>query len=72
MSRYTHSVHPHPLFCWEVEPPTKFSKREGGLTGPQLCEGVDGKEGRNFFQGGLQFYEEKKTKSKIFNNKRSL
>ena len=29
----------------EVEPPTKFSKRGGGLTGPQLLVGGD------FFQG---------------------
>ena len=39
-----------------VEPPTKFSKRGLGLTGPQLLEGVAGKEGGDFFQGeGLQF-----------------
>ena len=33
-----------------VEPPTKFSKR-GDLTGPQLLEGVAGKEGVTFFRG---------------------
>ena len=34
-----------------VEPPTKFSKRGGGLRGPQLLEGVAGKEGVTFFRG---------------------
>ena len=39
-----HSVHPLPLSAGAggggvVEPPTKFSKRGGGLTGPQLLEG---------------------------------
>ena len=39
-------------FCWgRVEPPTKFSKRGGGLTGPQILEGIVGKEGRDLFQG---------------------
>ena len=41
-----------------IFPPTKFSKREG-LTGPQLLEGVGGKEGGDFFQGGLQFSHKK-------------
>ena len=55
-----HSVHPLPLSAGAggggvVEPPTKFSKRGGGLTGPQLLEGVAGKEGGDFFQGELQF-----------------
>ena len=36
-----------------VEPPTKFSKRGGSLTGPQLLEGVAEKEGGDFFQGGV-------------------
>ena len=41
-----------PPFCrgGEVEPPTKFSKR-GSLTGPQILEGVAGKEGVTFFRG---------------------
>ena len=47
-----HSVH-HPSFCRGVEPPTKFSKRQG-LTGPQLLDGIARKEGCDFFQeGGL-------------------
>ena len=33
-----------------VEPPTKLSKR-GGLTGPQLLEGVAEREGVTFFSG---------------------
>ena len=35
-----------------VQPPTKFKKGGGGLTGPQILEGVAGKEGGDFFQGG--------------------
>ena len=47
-----HSVHPpRPTFCGGVEPPTKFSKRGGGLTGRQLLEGDAGKEDDDFFQG---------------------
>ena len=34
-----------------VEPPTKFKKKGGSLTGPQLLEGVAGKEGMTFFRG---------------------
>ena len=50
------SVHP-PFLQGKVEPPTKFSKRVG-LTGPQLLEGVAGKEGGDFFQGrgGCNFH----------------
>ena len=39
---YAHSVHPLPPALFEeeggegVEPPTTFSEREGGLTGPRL------------------------------------
>ena len=54
-----------------VETPTKFSKR-GGLTGPQLLEGVAGKEGGDFFQGGCNFHIKNKLKSEIFNDKKSL
>ena len=38
-----------------VEPPSKFSKREG-LTGLQLLEGVAGKEGGDFFSGGVVIF----------------
>ena len=49
-----HSVHPSFFLLVGVEPSTKFSKRKG-LTGSQFLEGVAGKEGDEFFQGGLQF-----------------
>ena len=52
-----------PLFCW------------GGdlnLTGPQLLEGVGGKVGGDFFQGGCNFYIKDKLKSEIFSDKKSL
>ena len=63
-----HSGHPPPYSSGRgVEPPTKFSKR-GGLTGPQLLEGVARKEGVTFFREGLQFSH--KLKSEIFNDKR--
>ena len=42
-----------------------FQKEEGeggGLTGSQILEGVTGKEGGDFFQGGLQFFHKKYTK----------
>ena len=48
-----------------------FSKT-GGLTGPQLWEGVAGKEEGNFFQGGLQFLQKNKVKSEIFNGEKCL
>ena len=57
-----------------VEPRTKFSKW-GALRGLQLWEGVAGKEGKeggNFFPGGLQFYKINIMKSEIFDDKKSL
>ena len=55
-----HSVHPLPLSAgaggggWlNLQP--NFQKGGGGLTGPQLLQGVAGKEGGDFFQGELQF-----------------
>ena len=33
--------------------------RKGGLTGPQLLQGVDGKEGVTFFWGRMQFLHER-------------
>ena len=45
------------------EPPTKFSRKEGDLTRPQLLEGVAGKEGGDFLKGGwLQFSHKKQIK----------
>ena len=64
------SVHP-PLSAGGVEPPTKFSKRWGGLTGTQLLERGCWERGGDFFQGGLQFSHTKKN-SGIFNDKKSL
>ena len=40
------------------------------MTGPQLLEGVTGKEGRAFFQGGCTFHMKNKLKSEIFNDKK--
>ena len=48
-----HSVHP-PLSSGGggvIEPPTKFSKKRGGLTGPQLLEEICWERGSNFIQG---------------------
>ena len=62
-----HSLHPHSpttfLLGGGVEPPTKFSKREG-LAGPQLLEGGCW-EREGDFREGLQF-SHKKLKSEIF------
>ena len=60
-----HSVHPQT----KVEPLTKFYKKEG-LTGPQLLEGVAGKEGVTLIRRGLQFSHKNKLKSEIFNDKK--
>ena len=42
---------------------------KGGLVGPQLLEGVAGKEGVTFFLGGVAILQKK---SGIFNDKKSL
>ena len=39
-----------PPLCLVIKPPTKFSKGKGGLTGPQILEGVAWKEGETFFR----------------------
>ena len=52
----------------------KFQKgmwRGGSLEGRQLLEGVTGKEGSTFFQGGCTFHMKKKLKSEIFNDQKS-
>ena len=69
----THSVHPPPFCRRGVEPPTKFSKREG-LTGPQLLEVGCWERGGDFFQGGggCSFHIKNKLKSEIFKDKKSL
>ena len=51
---------PPSLSAGGVEPPTKFSKREGGWQGLNFLREVAGKEGVTFFRGkGLQFLHEK-------------
>ena len=50
-------------------------EKEGGLTGPQLLEGVCWKRGGDLFGrggGGLQFSHKNKLKSEIFYGKKSL
>ena len=48
---------PPPPFCREeVEPPTKFSERGEGLTGPQLLEGGCWERGGDFFSGVCNFH----------------
>ena len=55
-----HSVHPPlPLFCCGVWASYQIFKKGGGLTGPLFLEQVAGKEGGDFFQGGLQFFNKK-------------
>ena len=55
-----------PLSAGEgVEPPTKFLKREGGLTGPQLLEGGCWERGGCIFSRGLQFSHRNKLKCEI-------
>ena len=45
--------------------------KKGGLTGPQLLEGVAGKEGVTFSRG-VAIFTKNKLKSEIFNDKKSL
>ena len=49
--------------------------QKGCLIGPQLLEGIAGKEGMPFFRGGREdcnFHIKNKLKSEIFNDKKSL
>ena len=48
------------------------SHKGGGLTGPQLLEGVAEKEESDFFQGGVAIVTKNKLKSEIFNVTKSL
>ena len=59
---------PFLLECWN----SYQSFKKGGLTGPQLWEGVPGKEAGSFFQWGegCNFYKKTKLKSEIFNDKK--
>ena len=45
--------------------------KKGSLTGPQLLEGVAGKEGVTFFRG-VAIFTQQKIKSEIFNDKKSF
>ena len=48
-----------------------FKKGRGSLTGPQLLEGVTGKEGGVLcFQEGCTFHIKNKLKSEIFSDKK--
>ena len=44
----------------------------GGLTGPQLLQGFAGNERVTFFWGRDYNFHQKKKKSEIFNDKKSL
>ena len=51
----------------------KFQKGGGGrLTGPQLLEGITGKDGGGIFSGRLHFLRKNKLKSEIFNDQERL
>ena len=55
-----------------VEPPIKFSKREGGVERTSTFRGrLLGKRGVTFFRR-VQFSDKNKLKSGIFNDKKSL
>ena len=55
-----------------VELPTKFSKRGGGDGRTSTFREGCWERGDDFFQGAMQFSDTKKSKSEIFNNKKSL
>ena len=64
---YMHSG--HSPFCWVVEPPTQFFKREH-LTEPRFLEGCCWERwGDLFEEGGCNFFINK-LNSEIFNNKK--
>ena len=56
-----------------VEPPTKFSKGEGGRLDKTLTfRGSSWERGGTFFRGVCNFYIKNKVKSEIFNNKKFI
>ena len=66
-----------PSFCrgggGGIEPPTKFSKRGGGLDRTSTFKGgLLGKTGLTLFKEGCNFHKKKKLKSETFNDKKSL
>ena len=64
-------IPPPPFLQRRVEPPTKFSKRWGGLTGPQILDGDCWERGGDFFQEGLQLSHKNKLKSEIYNDEKN-
>ena len=50
------NVHPPLSAAGGFEPPTNFSKREGGFTGPQLLEGICWEQGGDFIQVGVAIF----------------
>ena len=54
------------------EPPTKFSKRRGGLDRALIFSGGCWGRGGDLFEGGCNFYIKHKLKSEIFNDKKRL
>ena len=67
-----HSVHPPPPFLLGGLNLLPNFHKGGAWQDLNFETGVAGKEGRNFFQEGLQFYKKNKLKSAIFNDKKSL
>ena len=67
-----HSVH-SPLSAGGGRAPTKFSKRGGeGLDRTSTFRGGCKERGGNFFQAGCSCHIKNKSKSEIFNYKKSL
>ena len=60
-----------PLFCWVGWASNQIFKKRGGLDRTSTFRGGCWKEGVDFFQGGCNFHQ-KKLKSEIFKNKKSL
>ena len=64
-----------PPFCWGGWTLNQIFEKAGGvggLTKPQLLEGVAGKEGVTFFRGGCNFYIKNKVKSEMFNDRKKF
>ena len=70
-SEQSHIVHPAPFLLGNVEPPTKFSKTKDG-TESQYLEGGCWERGGWPLPEGCSYYIKNKTKSEIFNDRRSL
>ena len=68
----THPPPPPVLPGRGVEPHFQKKKGGGGLTRPQLLEGVTGKEGVTFRGGSCNFHIKNKLKREIFHDKKSI